>query len=195
MKTSFRIFALICFALFLSSSGFAKEAKYVGVKKCKSCHKKSKLGNAYKVWTDTKHSNAYKTLLTSAAKKEAKRAGIKESPEKAFECLVCHVTAPEAPKSKFSKSYKMKDGVSCESCHGPGSKYRKKKIMVKLRKEYLKGGNTLAKKYEYDHGSQSTCTDRCHRPEVTINGVTYKNRAFKKFDVKAAMKIIAHPLP
>lgn len=195
MKYRFCIVILLCSALFLSAPVFAKEAQYVGVKKCKSCHKKKKLGNAYKIWTDTKHSHSYKTLLTAKAKKDGKRAGLKTSPEKAFECLVCHVTAPEAPRSKFKKTFKVEDGITCESCHGPGSRYRKKKIMKKLRKEYKQGGNKLAKKYEYDHGSESTCADRCHKEELTINGVTYKNNFYKKFDIKKEMKTIAHPLP
>jgi hypothetical protein len=64
-----------------------------------------------------------------------------------------------------------------------------------LRKEYLAGGNTLAQKYEYDHGSAETCMDLCHRPEVTIDGKTYKNSFYEPFDAKEAMEVIAHPLP
>jgi len=41
--------------------------EYVGSKKCKSCHKKKFSGAQYKVWENSKHSNAFETLKTPEA--------------------------------------------------------------------------------------------------------------------------------
>ena len=42
-------------------------------------------------------------------------------------CLECHATGYGRPAMKNAKL----DNVGCESCHGPGSKYRNVKIMNK----------------------------------------------------------------
>ncbi|MCR4414162.1 MAG: cytochrome c family protein [Thermoguttaceae bacterium] len=81
---------------------------YTGAKRCSSCHFKQAAS-----WKKTKHSNAYNELP------EKHRA----DPE----CMKCHVTAygveggytggatPELLQGLL--------GVTCEACHGPGSKH------------------------------------------------------------------------
>ena len=61
-----------------------------------------------------RHSRAYATLETEPARGIAKRLGV-IAPE-AQKCLVCH--APPAPRAATS-SYSVKEGVTCEHCHGP----------------------------------------------------------------------------
>ncbi|NOZ61445.1 MAG: hypothetical protein GXO74_07160, partial [Calditrichaeota bacterium] len=42
----------------------AKTFKYVGVKKCKMCHKGAKKGQIYETWMKAKHAKAFETLGT-----------------------------------------------------------------------------------------------------------------------------------
>jgi len=189
------VMSAILVVLFWSGMVWAEGNTYVGSDKCKTCHQKADLGDGYSKWAASKHAKAYKTLLTKEAKAEALKGGVKTPPEKSLECLICHVPAADAPKSKFGKSFDITEGVSCEACHGPGDGYRKKRIMKMLREERKAGKDTLAKQYEYVYGTEASCTERCHRAEVIVNGVTYRNLSYKEFEVKKAMQDIAHPLP
>jgi len=118
----------------------SKEPKYVGAKKCKSCHKKELIGNQYKAWAEAKHAGAFESLASDEALKEAKEAGITTPPQEAEECLKCHATAAIVKAEELAKKpLKMTDGVQCESCHGPGSLYRKKKVMADHDKSVAAG--------------------------------------------------------
>jgi hypothetical protein len=181
--------------VFCTGSVLAQNNRYVGSDRCRTCHQRADLGDAQTIWEKSKHAQSYQTLLTQAAKDDAKAQGLKTTPEKSTECLICHVTGPFAPKSKFDRTFKIEEGIGCETCHGPGSGYRKKRIMTMLREEYKAGGNALAKRYEYQHGNIETCAAFCHQPEVTIDGKTYVNSFYKPFDLQKAWEEIAHPLP
>lgn len=100
------VFGLVLFV----GNGIAEatEAQYVGVKKCKGCHKKQ-----FKVWEGTKHSKAW-SLLNADQQKDAKCAG-------------CHYTG----YGKSAKANAKLEGVQCEACHGAGSKFKSMKIMSK----------------------------------------------------------------
>lgn len=89
---------------------------YVGAKACKECHGEDAIGNQYKIWAMSPHAKAYSLLLSEKALEIAKKRNI-TSPEKNQECLKCHATG------KGSVEEVIKEGVGCESCHGPGSEY------------------------------------------------------------------------
>ncbi|MBW2053938.1 MAG: hypothetical protein JRG97_15515, partial [Deltaproteobacteria bacterium] len=86
----------------------AAEAKYVGLQKCQSCHKKQ-----YQIWKTRGHSKAFSALSAKEKKDPA--------------CLICHTTGYGKPAVKQAKL----NNVQCEVCHGPGSLYKNKKIMSK----------------------------------------------------------------
>ncbi|MCP4751920.1 MAG: hypothetical protein GY866_13580 [Proteobacteria bacterium] len=195
MRLNHTVVLLATLSLLFALPAVAGTGKFVGVGKCKICHRKDKNGNAYKIWKKTRHAKAFETLGTAKAKKEAEKEGIKASPQKAEACLICHETGAGFPESSFARSFRPENGIQCESCHGAGSDYRKKRTMKALHKQYLQGRTKLAEKYGFSHGDEKTCTERCHRPEVVVNGITYKNRAFKKFDYKERLKKIEHPIP
>ena len=114
-------FILISAMLFITFplSGFEDDGKsltYVGVKICKDCHGEDAIGNQYKIWTLSPHAKAYKLLLGEKSAEIAKRIKI-SSPEKNLKCLKCHTTG------KGLSEAVNKEGVGCEACHGPGSKY------------------------------------------------------------------------
>ena len=92
------------------SSDEAKEDKgatheYVGVKKCKMCHKKD---GVHASWLATKHATAWDSLSAEDQKNEA--------------------LAPYYITGTTAKDVLL-TGVQCESCHGPGADYKKKSVM------------------------------------------------------------------
>ena len=114
------------------------EHKFVGAKKCKTCHKKEPIGNQYGWWLDSKHAKAFESLSTDKAKKWAAEAGI-EDPQTDERCFKCHVTAHGAKPKLVSEKVVQADGVQCEACHGAGKDYRKKKIMIDRDQALAKG--------------------------------------------------------
>lgn len=170
------------------NQAFVAEYKYVGASKCKNCHRKKGSGEAYQKWEQGPHAKALKTLATPKAKEAAQKAGIKGDPQKEPKCLKCHVTAYGADAKLLAKTYKVEDGIQCESCHGPGSGYRKKKIMI---------DKELAKKNGLIIPAEKTCTV-CHNsesPSWDPNQYTVAGGKKVGLDFEQAKKKIAHPTP
>jgi hypothetical protein len=148
---------------------------YVGAEKCKMCHNSPAKGAQFTKWTESKHSKAYQTLASEEAKKIAAAKNIPD-PQKADECLRCHVAGHGAPAAKLTDKYKVEDGVSCEACHGPGGDYWKMDVMKDKAKAQAAG---------LVIPDEKTCTG-CHNQE---------SPTFKGFDFKEAHAKIAHPNP
>ena len=137
-----------------------KEPQYVGAKKCKTCHKKELIGNQYGAWEEAKHSKAFESLKGEKALEIAKEKGLSAPPHEAPECLKCHATAYGEDPSKFaSKPLNPEDGVQCESCHGPGSLYRKKKTMSDHDKSVAAG--------MWEPGEDEKICQKCHNKDAT----------------------------
>ncbi|MFN8176728.1 MAG: cytochrome c family protein [bacterium] len=153
--------------------------KYVGVAKCKMCHKKAEDGDQYDVWLKSGHAKAFATLASEKAKAEATKEGIAD-PQKDPKCLKCHTTAAMVADPATEK-VTMEEGVSCESCHGAGSGYYKKKVM-----EDLRAGKVDAKTVGFVKPTKETCV-KCHTAEG--------NAFFKPFVFEERVKVIAHPIP
>ena len=176
---------LILFVAF-TMSVIAQEAMYVGVAKCKACHGK-KIGDQYGIWEKSLHANALKSLSSEEALKYAKEHNIAD-PAKAPECLNCHSTMSMADKKLIDPKGKltMEEGVSCESCHGPGSEYKSPKIM---KSKAYDEDYAAAHKAAMDAGlvvpTEKTCIT-CHND---------KNPFHKDFKFKEMAAKIAHPVP
>lgn len=157
----------------------ADKAQYIGAAKCKMCHSAKAKGEAYPIWSKSKHASAYATLATEEAKAVGKKAGI-EDPQKSAKCLKCHVTAYDAPATAKAATYKMEEGVTCETCHGPGSLYQSMKVMKALQAK-----TQDAAAVAYNPGDKKSCV-KCHNQE---------SPTFKPFKAEEAFKLIAHPAP
>lgn len=166
------------------ASGFAQtpQFEYVGVSKCKMCHKSEKSGGQYTLWENSKHAKAFEALASPKAMEIAKAKGI-EDPQKADACLKCHATAAAVPADKRTEDVKLEDGVTCETCHGPGSAYKKKSVM-----EAIYTGAEKGETYGLTVANEETCK-RCHNEESP----TYDKS--KPFDFKVMSEKIAHPVP
>ncbi len=80
--------------------------EYVGQKKCAACHFPQ-----FRVWKQDGHAKAFE-ILPAKYREDA-------------ECLTCHTTGFGTPTGYKDASMKHLAGVTCESCHGPGSEHAK----------------------------------------------------------------------
>ena len=150
--------------------------QYLGAKTCaRICHKTAKQGKQLTIWQESKHAKAFETLGTPEAKEIALKKGI-EDPQKADACLVCHTTAHGAAAELKGPKFSHEEGVGCEVCHGPGSLYKKRKIM-KNREKALSNGLLIP--------DEKTCL-KCHNK---------KSPTYKPFNFEERSKEIAHPKP
>ena len=108
------------------------EAKYVGPDACNKCHFKE-----HRYWKKTKLITAFDVLKPTAedADKELfdRKTAAKLDPAKDYstdaKCVKCHTTGHGKPggypadPSADEATAKLMAGISCEACHGPGSKY------------------------------------------------------------------------
>lgn len=150
----------------------------VGSPKCKTCHK-AKTGDQWQIWLDSSHAKAFETLGSEAAKKIAVDQGLGD-PQQAAACLKCHTTQAflgsevvVSAKGKYADS----EGVGCEACHGPGSAYKSKKVM--MDSEAAAAAGLVRVKTE------AACA-KCHNEE---------SPTFKGFDFEKRWAEIAHPVP
>ncbi len=111
---------------------------YLGAGKCKVCHASDANGNAHKKWFDSQHRLAYSHLASAAAKELALKHGVADA-QQSPKCLKCHVTAFGEPAERLSKSFKIVDGVQCESCHGPGENHFKKRLSAPTKEKESPG--------------------------------------------------------
>lgn len=152
----------------------APQHEFVGAGKCALCHKTEKQGKQYQIWLDSAHANAYETLGKPGARELAATLGI-EDPQKSGKCLRCHSTAYFFGEQKVTEAIPVEEGVSCESCHGPGKDYLKLSVM-KDRAASVAAGLAVA--------GEQTCL-RCHND--TAPNV-------KAFHYDESLEKIRHPV-
>ncbi len=154
-----------------------KGADYVGAKMCSMCHPKE-----YKSWQETKHAKAFAGLSgapESTIKKMAAmlKIEVKGSPATVEGCVRCHVTGYKLtggyPRADNLKNAAV-ENVTCEACHGPGSKHKAAALADK-------------KKMINRMVSAALCT-QCHTAEITpgFKFEEYKARGVHKVEVKKA---------
>ncbi|RIJ50710.1 cytochrome C554 [Maribellus luteus] len=161
-----KLMLLMGLALFISSVSFAQNYKYIGAAKCKMCHNKPEKGEQFNKWQAGPHANAMKSLKGDEA----------TDPK----CLKCHSTAGSVDKGLLA-GIKVEEGVSCESCHGPGSMYKTAAIM-KNKEMALSKGMT--------EPDEATCK-ACHLGEKPEGHVAAK----KPWNYAEFAKAIAHDDP
>ena len=131
----FLVGAFLCTPLFFTLA----QPSYVGVKSCGMCHKSEKSGQQLSIWEGSKHSKAFEVLLSDEANKIATEKGFTTKASETPECLKCHATGYNVDASKLEKNFQIEQGVQCETCHGPGSDYKSKKIMENKEEAIAKG--------------------------------------------------------
>lgn len=161
---------------FVCTAAERDAANYTGVKTCSICHKKEDSGNQMAKWQASPHAKAFEVLGTPAAKETAKKLGI-DDPQKSGKCLKCHSTAYNFTETAIAnEKVKVEDGVTCESCHGPGNGYKGMTVMKDQAKAIAAG---------LIHPATQSCK-LCHNDQ---------SPSYKGFDEKAMVEKIAHPDP
>jgi len=128
----------------------AQDFKYIGAAKCKMCHNKADKGEQFNKWASTPHAKAMDRLKGAEAKDP--------------KCLKCHSTAAGADQALVA-TITVAEGVSCESCHGPGSAYKVATVM-KDQKLALSKGMIIP--------DEKTCK-KCHNEQSPhYKGFNYK---------------------
>jgi len=173
MKIKYLI-SLVCLVFLTGKGLLAQKFDYVGPDKCKKCHNKPEKGQQFKIWSESPHANAMKTLSGEKARAYANEHNIVD-PTKDLGCLKCHSTAGNVAES-LRTIITIEQGVSCESCHGPGSGYKRKSVM-KNRESSVQNGLVLQ--------TRKVC-EQCHNNYSPF---------YKPFDYDEMVKKIVHPNP
>lgn len=161
-----RLIFLFGLIALIGTAASAQQFKYIGASKCKMCHNKPNKGEQFNVWQKGPHAKAMEALQGD----EKNNA----------ECLKCHSTAGSVEKNLLA-GLKADEGVSCESCHGPGSVYKSAAIM-RNRKLALSKGMT--------DPTEETCKD-CHLGQKPDGHPDAK----KPWNYAEFVKVIAHDDP
>lgn len=159
-----------------------KEPEYIGVKKCKMCHSKAKMGGIeYLKWEKGLHAKAYETLKSDEAKELGAKLEVTD-PANDDKCLECHITT-----LKFTDE-EMRKGVGCERCHGPGSEYKSMSVM----KDYDKA--VAAGMINYHNAEGKTDLAKVEKLCRGCHGLEHKdkNPAAKEFKFEEAWAKIKH---
>jgi len=174
MKRTTLILVLALVALTAATATFAADPEIIGVPKCKMCHK-AKTGDQFKIWTESKHSGAFETLKSEASIAIAKEQGLGNPWEEAA-CLKCHTTQGFLGAAINAKAkYDNAEGVGCEACHGAGSAYKSKKVMLDHDASVAAGMIVP---------DEATCL-KCHNEE---------SPTYESFDYATAWDAIKHPV-
>ena len=169
-----KIIAMLSVVLFASTTLVAQTYDYIGSAKCKMCHNKVTTGQQFKIWSESTHAKAMESLSSEKALKYAKEKGIAD-PTKEKSCLECHSTYYRINQDN-NLGVKVEEGVSCETCHGPGSAYKTNAIMNDKEKSIANGLII----------PDAKLCEQCHNP---------KNPFHKPFNYSEYSKKIAHPVP
>lgn len=185
MKTKlFLAITLVASILFLNfrNSDEGKNAgsfKYVGVNTCVgACHKTDAQGKQLDIWQSSKHSEAYKVLLTPEADKIAKDKGFTTPAAETPACLKCHVLGKDIDPAELESTFDKTQGVQCETCHGAGSEY--KKLTIMKDKEKAKENGLVV------HDDKAAFCTSCHNSE---------SPTFKSFNYDEYWAKIQHSKP
>ncbi len=143
----------------------SKGATYIGVKKCKSCHFKQ-----WNSWRKTKMAMAFEVLKPGVRSEE--KIKLKFDPNNDYTrddtCLGCHTSGfgipggyivPAEGDDQAQKQAKDNAGVTCEGCHGPGSKANEIQEDIKKNKRPYKFAELRA--VGFQKAEVRSCTP-CH---------------------------------
>jgi hypothetical protein len=170
-KMGTTVFTVLLSVVFLAISPaiVAEDFSYDGRKKCSGCHK-----SQYKSWRQTGHAKALESLEAGAKAEAKEKAGL--DPDQDYtadeKCVACHVTGyGQEGGYEIADPSKFLVGVGCESCHGPGKKYRR--LHRKAADKYKKKGKTMPRQALVDKGEEFEFIDRCNACHLNYQGSSW----------------------
>lgn len=162
-------------------------SEFVGSQKCKSCHPA-----AYKKWSESKHSLAFKSLVDDAKRPNQRQFD--------GECVVCHVVGlgyVSGFKNEKDTPHLLNVGCEASSCHGPASKHVKNPNDEKLYPLI----NPIKYNPNVKANEKDTPQDKARKLVLRNNLRTdycikcHDQDNSPKFDVDKYWKEIEHPTP
>ena len=127
-----------------TARGADAPVKFLGAPSCAStgCHGGggAKL-NQFLTWSlkDFHSQRPAATLTTARSKQIADALAIKD-PTADVRCTSCHVPLQDVPENLRGESFKVSEGVSCESCHGAAEKW----LRSHTRKDFTRADRTAS---------------------------------------------------
>jgi hypothetical protein len=190
MQALFRTTVVLGTVLGVMGTAYAADrdaSLYTGTKMCSMCHKKEESGNQFGKWQESPHAKAITVLASAEAKAVATKAGVDDA-TKSGKCLKCHSTAYNFTETVQTDKVAVEDGVTCESCHGPGKNYKMKSVM-ESREQCIANGMV--------YPATKSC-EMCHNntsPTWKEDRYTTKDGKKVGFDAEQAYEKIKHPNP
>jgi len=169
--------AILLISGFLPGLTVAQQAEYLGFRACTKCH-----DSQGETWRASAHAKAFDSLKPNA-KSEAKTKA-KLDPKRDYtqdkNCVGCHVTGYGEPGGFVSGAslddMKTLVGVTCESCHGAGGKFRN--LHGEASDRLKNQGETSERKQLVSAGQNFDMEKACARCHLNFEGST-------KHDAKA----------
>lgn len=119
-------------------------AKFLGATTCasSSCHGGGGAKqNQYLVWSlrDFHSQRPPATLANARSKQIGEALGI-DDPTMDARCTICHAPLASVPADRRGEDFKVSEGVSCESCHGPAENW----LRAHTRTDYTRADRVAA---------------------------------------------------
>jgi len=142
--------------------------KFLGASSCASsgCHGGGgENQNQFLVWSlrDFHSQRSGATLTTARSKQIADALQIKD-PAGDSRCTDCHAPLIEVPAARRGEAFKVSEGVSCESCHGPAESW----LRAHTRPDYNHADRVFAGMRDLKnlYGRANSCV-ACHQAVAT----------------------------
>jgi len=164
----------------------------VATEQCFVCHAKEKLGDQTASWKQGPHAKAFTSLQSDKGKEIGAKNGVTD-PATSPKCLKCHSTAYGFSEAPVTDLIKVEEGVTCQTCHGPGESYNPKE-----RHDSKKKVERAVKKYGFIIPTKENTCARCHNESnPTYDATRYKlaDGTTTDFDFEEASKKIEHKVP
>jgi hypothetical protein len=139
------IAGLLCALCGLATAdGADSPAKFLGANSCASsgCHGGGGAHqNQFLTWSlKDFHSQRPPATLTTARSKQIGEALDIQDPTADTRCTTCHAPLHNVPDNLRGEYFKVSEGVSCESCHGPAENW----LRAHTRHDYTRADRTAA---------------------------------------------------
>jgi len=173
MKTLFCvIFVAFCLFIALVQPQSQTHSSFVGAKACAACHDSGgERENPFRVWQASRHSGAFRSLASSTENQardlgdlklwvvrmgNSEQYGLPNPAQESKHCLPCHATGFGVSPKLLGPSFDLKDGIQCESCHGPGSAHVEARTAAKNTE-----ASVPLKQYKDENAIRARCST-CH---------------------------------
>lgn len=141
---------------------------YAGTHRCSVCHSSMNAGRQMLAWRNSAHDSAFVALSSDTAREYLSSHG-----DSVGKCLKCHTTLGREAITDNERRL-LDEGVGCERCHGPGSRYAFYDVMRDRAAFKANGGvvGSLQDCYQCHAADPPTSEQRCPFQLTAFNADT-----------------------